>query len=207
MYSVPMAIADFIPVFLFFATELILQRDLYNKMSKGAYALFCAGTIDVFMAGFLKALYKLLYAANICDFKALSNMFFPVQALGFLMAGNALLVVILVPQGKNKLYSLAAPAAFSGTFIFVALMVLGLGGMCGSLAVIAKRMKKPAVIVLFVLAFVFSLMMGYLSAKDFTQAYMNWAAEGVNTFGQLALFLGVWILHKAGLNDFQWRRD
>ena len=54
-FSVPMALVDFIPVFLFGAAAVLLLRDLYSKMVKGAYALFAAGVIDVFMAGFLKA--------------------------------------------------------------------------------------------------------------------------------------------------------
>ena len=33
------------------------------------------------------------------------------------------------------------------------------------------------------------LMMGYLSSRDFTQASMNWIAEGVNVVGQAILLL------------------
>ena len=80
MYSVPMAIVDFIPVFLYLAAALILLKDLSEKFARESYMLFCAGAIDVFIAGFLKALYKLLYAAGVCDFQALSNLFFPLQA-------------------------------------------------------------------------------------------------------------------------------
>ena len=76
-FSVGMALVDFIPVVLFAAASVILMRDLYNKMSKGAFALLAAGTIDVAFAGALKALYKLLYAAGVCDFTPLSDMFFP----------------------------------------------------------------------------------------------------------------------------------
>ena len=54
-YSVAMALVDFIPVILFAAGAVILQRGLYSKMSKGAFALFAAGTIDVIFAGALKA--------------------------------------------------------------------------------------------------------------------------------------------------------
>ena len=61
-FSIPMALADCVPVLLFAAAAILLMRDLYNKMSKGAFALFAAGTIDVICAGALKALYKLLYA-------------------------------------------------------------------------------------------------------------------------------------------------
>ena len=46
-YSVSMALVDFIPVILFAVAAVMLQRDLYFKMSKGAFALFAAGTIDI----------------------------------------------------------------------------------------------------------------------------------------------------------------
>lgn len=51
-----MALVDFIPVILFAISSVILQRDLYNKMSKGAFALFAAGTIDIAAAGYADGL-------------------------------------------------------------------------------------------------------------------------------------------------------
>jgi protein-S-isoprenylcysteine O-methyltransferase Ste14 len=83
----------------------------------------------------------------------------------------------------------------------VTLMVLGIGAMDLSLARIARRMKKGLALALFVASFVLCLMMGYLSSKDFTQSYMNWAAEMVNLLGQGSLLWGVMILHRAGLAD------
>ena len=74
-FTVPMAFMDFVPVCFFGVTALILLRDLYNKMFKGAYALLAAGSVNVFLAGFCKALWKLLYAAGICNFVALEEMF------------------------------------------------------------------------------------------------------------------------------------
>ena len=207
MYTVPMALVDYIPVFLFAVAGVILMRDLYNKMSKGAYALFCAGTIDVFLAGFLKALYKLLYAAGVCDFSALNTLFFPLQAIGFMLAGIGLVCLITRPQGKERIYSVAAPAAFSGTMIFVVLMVLGLLGIDVSLSAVAKKMNKKIAIVMFVLSFIFCLAMGYLSSRDFSQSSMHWVAEGVNVFGQALFFIGTLILHKNGLADFQLAQD
>ncbi len=204
MYSISMSLVDFIPVILFGISIFILQRDLYNKMSKGCYALFCAGTIDVFMAGILKALYKLLYAANICDFEKLNAIFFPLQALGFLMAGFALCCMVFLKQNEKALA--VAPVIYSGTMIFVSLMVLGLLGMNISLSIVASKMKKKKLIICFVICMIFSLMMGYLSSKDFSQSYMNWAAECVNIIGQLALFIGVKSLDKAGLNEYKIER-
>ena len=207
MYSIPMALVDLVPVFFFGAAAWLLQKDLYNKMSKGAYALFCAGTIDVFLAGFLKALYKLLYAANVCDFSTLNTLFFPLQAIGFMLAGLGLVCLITRPQGKGRMYAVAAPAVFSGTMIFVVLMVFGLFGIDFSLSAVAKKMKKPVAIAMFALSFLFSLMMGYLSSKDFSQSYMHWVAEGINVFGQAFFFIGTMILHKNGLGGVEIGKD
>ena len=61
MYSIPLALFDFIPCALYLATVLIIQKDLYGKMSRAAYTLYSAGTSMVFFAGIGKALWKLLW--------------------------------------------------------------------------------------------------------------------------------------------------
>ena len=200
-YSVVMALADFIPVALFAAAGVILMRDLYHRMSKGAFALFAAGVIDVTCAGALKALYKLLYAAGICDFSALNAMFFPVQSIGFLLAGIGALAMIVHRQGREAAYA-AVPPAFSGTFLFVALMVAGIGMLDAVLCILAKRLRKPALIALFFFSFLCTLGMGYLSSRDFTRASMNWIAEGVNILAQGTFLLGVVLAHKSGLGRY-----
>lgn len=199
-FSVAMALVDYVPVLMFAVAAVILQRDLYHKMSKGAFALFAAGTVDIFCAGFLKAMWKLLYAAGVCDFRALDEMFFPVQSIGFLLAGLGVVAMVCFRQKGERIYTAAAaPAVFSGTFFFVGLMVAGLGCMDAGLGYIAAKMKKPAAVVSFIVSFVCCLGMGYLSSQDFAQASMNWIAEGVNVVGQGALLLGTLMLHKAGL--------
>ena len=54
--TVTMALVDLIPVVLFFAAAVILQRDLYEKMVKGAFALLATGSVMVLLAGVFKAL-------------------------------------------------------------------------------------------------------------------------------------------------------
>ena len=192
-FSVPMALVDFIPVFFFGIASILLIKYFTKEMNKTQYALFSCGTINVFVAGFLKATYKLLYAANICDFEALNKMFFPVQSIGFLLAGVGMISYIL----KNKtIYMLSVPPVFSGTFVFVGFMCGGLLLLDVALCIIAKRMKKPWLIVIFIISFICSLGMGYLSSKNFTEAAMNWIAEGVNIVGQGALLAGVLLLKK-----------
>ena len=203
-FSVSMALVDYIPVIFFAVAAVILMRDLYNKMSKGAFALFAAGTINIVCAGALKATYKLLYATGVCDFKALNDMFFPVQSIGFLLAGIGIIALICCKQSKSTLLTVVPPV-FTGTFVFVGLMVAGLGLMDVALCIISAKMKKPALMVFFVLSFICSLCMGYLSSQDFAQASMNWIAEGVNVVGQGTLLAGVLLLHKNGLAQWQLR--
>lgn len=233
-FSVPMALVDFIPVIFFGIAAILLMRGLYNKMSKGAYALFAAGEINVFMAGFLKALYKLLYAGFYLNFDRLNQMFLPVQAIGFLLSGCGLVAMMSHKQGKSTLYSFMPlpflflildvlpidpegwegidiitrePILYSGTMIFIVLMVVGLGMRNAVLSTVACKMKKPGAAVLFIFSFVCSLAMGYLATKDFSKASMNWIAECVNVVGQGALLWAALILTKNGLTEFTLKKE
>ena len=200
-FTVPMALMDYVPVLFFAVTAVLLLRDLYNKMSPVTFTLLASGSVNVFMAGFCKATWKLLYAANICDFVVLEKMFLPVNSIGLLLVGLGLVGMLL---HKRKGAALAvAPAAFSGSGVFIAMMVVGLGGMCAALSIVAAKMKKGAVMILFILSFVCSMGMGYMSGQDSTLAWVNWAEQSINVVSQLALMVGVVLLHKAGLKEFK----
>lgn len=203
-FTIGMALVDYIPVIFFFLATANLMRDLYDKMTKASFALFAAGSVNITIAGALKATWKLLYAAGVCNFEALNNMFFPTQSLGFMLAGIGILLMLIKNKNNNKAAALAvAPPVFSGTFVFVGLMVAGLGLIDAVLCILAVKLKKPALIAIFVVSFICSLGMGYLSSKDFAEASMNWIAEGVNVVGQGALFAGAYLLHKNGLKELK----
>ena len=197
-FTIPMALMDFVPVLFFGYAAALLQQDLYDKMRKSHFALFAAGTINIFAAGFLKATWKLLYAAKICDFAALNTMFLPVQSIGFLLAGLGIVLMLT----KKKLPVLAAPPVFSGSVIFIMMMVLGLGSICTVLSILAVKMKKKGAMLLFIAAFLCSMGMGAMSGQDVTQAWVNWVEQGINCVGQGLLLWGVVTLHKAGLKEF-----
>lgn len=195
-FSVGMALFDYIPVAFFAIGAVILLGDFYNKMSKVAYAIFSAGVINVIVAGSLKATWKLLVSLGVSGFDKLDAMFFPVQTIGFLLAGIA---VIMMLSSSKKAHMAMEPL----TLICIIGMVGGLGCLDAGLCVLAKKMKKPVAIAIFAVSFVCCLGMGYLSSKDFTEASMNWIAEFVNFFGQGLFLLGTWMLHKAGLADLK----
>ena len=201
-FTIPMALMDYVPVIFFGITAVILLRDLYNKMFKGAYALLAAGSVNVFLAGFCKATWKLLYAANICDFVALEEMFMPVNSLGLLFVGLSL-IGMLCWKRKGAMLS-AAPVAFTSSMPFIAMMVVGLGGLCAGLSILSAKMKKGGVKVLFILSFICAMAMGYMSSRDSTQAWVNWVEQSINTVSQLCLMLGTIALHKAGMKQWTW---
>ncbi|MCR5323229.1 MAG: hypothetical protein K6E85_08165 [Lachnospiraceae bacterium] len=207
-FSISMSLVDLIPVFMFGISSILMQKDYYNKMPKGCYALLAAGSIDVFIAGLGKALYKLLYALGICDFEPLDSMFFPVESLGFLLEGMSLVAMVVILSRKSKkdkkAYSVAAaPMVWRGVPMFVTFMIIGTGCIFASLAIISARLKKKGLAVLMVIAFICYLAMGYLSTKDFSSASMNWFAEGINILGQSGMLLAVYIHHKAGFGEMK----
>ena len=204
-FTIPMALMDFVPVVFFGITAALLLRDLYNKMFKGAYALLAAGSVNVFMAGFFKALWKLLYAANICDFVALEEMFMPVNSLGLLFVG--LSIVGMLCRKKKSVMLSAAPPVIASSMPFIMMMVLGLGGLCAGLSVLSAKMKKGKVKILFILSFVCAMAMGFMSSQDVTLAWVNWVEQSINIISQGCLLAGVIILHRAGLKDWTWEES
>ncbi len=217
-----MALADFIPVIFFCAGSIIFQRDFYNKMVKGMFSLFSAGTMFVVFAGGYKAIWKLLYNTGICDFSVLNKCFFPMQATGFFLAAMGVGAVLVhrrhVKMAAQKtvnansftfmpLIAVAllaaenAPKEYSGTMIMVVVMVVGVFVLDASIFQVCICRKQPVAAVLICISFVFVLGMGYLSSKDFEKDSMNWIAEGVNTVGQGLYFLVALSLHKKGLGE------
>ena len=190
-FSVPMALADYIPVVFFCLASLTLIKDLQRKMSKASLYVYAAGAFLVTAAGFFKASYKLLYVLHIGDFLWMSEQFFSNQSLGFLLAGVGLMMHVM---SKNE-----RAYGFLPTMALVGIMVVGLGAMDAALCSIASRMKKRNALICFIVSFFLCLMMGYLSSKDFDKAFMNWIAQFINIAGQGLFYLGVRILHKAGL--------
>ena len=199
-FSIPMALVDYIPVFFFGAAAVLLQLDLYNKMRKDAFALFATGTLNIFIAGFLKATWKLLYAAGVCDFQALNTLFLPLQSIGFLLAGVGIILMLCT---RKQVMLAAAPPVFSGSLLFILMMVLGLGSICTVLSILAVKLKKKGAILLFVLAFLCSMGMGYMSSRDSHSALVNWIEQGINCVGQGLLLCGVVTLHKSGLKELE----
>ena len=197
--SIPMAIVDFIPVVLYFIAAIILQRDLYNKMTKGGYALLATGSYMVLISGIYKATWKILYALNICDFVALDTSMFPMQAPGFILVFLSL-IGMHTKSHKNAMAVTTVPVFFSN-MPFIIMQIIGCAGTQACLMIKSLQMKRKSAAVCYVLAFIFMLGMGYLGAKFDDSSNMHWIAQLTNIMSQGAFLGGTIILHKAGLAD------
>ena len=194
-FTVPMAVADYVPVILFFLAVRIIMTDCRKRLAGAWGAVFMIGALMVFAAGMLKATYKLLYALNIADVSWMNGQFFSNQAFGFLLAGCGLVMCL---SHNNK----TSATALLPTMALVGMMVVGLGAMDAALCQCASRLKKKSALACFITSFFLSLAMGYLSSRDFTRASMNWIAQGINLVGQLLLYVGCRMLHDAGLEKY-----
>ena len=183
--TVAMALVDCIPVVLFLVAAVILQRDLYDRLPKGAYSLVAAGSIMAFLGGFMKALWKLL---------------FTLQGPGFLLFFLGLTGLFWKGEknASSALAAGAAPAATTTSVPFIVMQVVGLGGAQVLLAVEGARRGKRLVPVAFALAFVFMLGMGYLGAKFDDSSSMHWVAQLTNTLSMACFLWGTLMLHAAG---------
>ena len=194
--TITMAIVDYIPVVLFFIASIILLSDLYSKLSKGNYTLLASGSIMVFIAGTLKATWKILYALQICDYQALDICFFPMQGIGFVLFFIGLLGMF---SKKKDIKALSVVPVFVSNMPFIILQIIGCAGAQFALVAKSLQMKKKNAAIMFVISFIFMLGMGYLSAKFDDSSTMHWIAQCTNIISQGALLSGTLILHKHGL--------
>ena len=193
-FTIEMALVDYIPVLFFTIAGIILLCDLKNKMNNLVFVIFTIGIIDIAIAGACKATWKLIYAASQVNIQFLNDIFFPTQSMGFLLAGAALVMMLVMKKNKGEVrhYSVMG---------YIIIMVAGLAFIDTALSIISVKLKRGGLIALFVVSFVCSMGMGYISSQDFSEAIWNWIAEAINIVGQGALLIGTVSLHKNGLKE------
>ena len=195
--TVAMALVDCVPVALFLVAAVILQRDLYDRLPKGAYSLVAAGSIMAFLGGFMKALWKILYATGVCDYVLLDHALFTLQGPGFLLFFLGLTGLFWKGEKNAASALVGAPVVTTISVPFIVMQVVGLGGAQVLLAVAGVRRGARLVPVAFAFAFVFMLGMGYLGAKFDDSSSMHWAAQLTNTLSMACFLWGTLMLHAA----------
>ncbi len=212
---------DLIPVILFMLGSVILLRDLYDKMVKGCYCLLCAGSVMVFCAGVLKALHKIIMGIFRVDYVILDKQFTPTQSIGFLLLFLALMgmftslntkyinkptktMVISFPLiglflASEVSYGDSGLPSFTNAWPFLSVMILGAAGFLVMLIIISFKMKCKLEAILFMIATLLMIGMGYLSTK---RGYEGaWYQITCNVFYQGIYFVACLLLKKHGLKE------
>lgn len=190
-YPLSLALFDFIPTFAFLIGAYFLVQIAIMLRGSACGRMAMAGSLLVFLGGFLKAAWKLLYTVNIADVQWMSQIQFVLLAPGFL----ALLVtVILMARGKKKV---AVPLmAMAGWKIpLLAIMTLSSMGAQGILAYMSFKRNARAAAVGFIIAFLCLVGMGAMASGEQTLA-RQWIEESINTIGQFGFMIGAILLHR-----------
>ena len=120
------AFVDAVPAVIFLIASLILMKDFRDdiKFSNGAkglwdYTFLAASAFMLFGGAILKVSWKVMYALNMCDYYTLSESFFPMQTIGFVLMGMGILGHLCK---DNKKAQVARSVITS--VVFVAFLVL-----------------------------------------------------------------------------------
>ncbi len=215
-------IYDLLPVVLFMMGSVILLRALYSKMVKGCYCLLASGSIMVFVAGVLKALHKIVMGAFQVDYVILDKQFTPTQSVGFILLFLSLVGMFTTHNTKHVSQTAAISLlpvlfvleeevgssglkAFNNLWPFLSIMILGAGGYLVMLSIISFRMKRKLEGILFLVALLFMIGMGYLSTK---RGYEGaWMQISCNVVYQGIFFVACLLLKKHGLEEAKIFKD
>ncbi len=198
-YPLSLALFDFVPVTLFLVGAYFLVRTAVLLRGTACSRMVMAGALLVFLGGFLKALWKILFTTNVGDFQWLSQIQFILVAPGFLAL---LIAAILIARGRKKSADAINPSAGAPLLAmaawkipFLAVMTLSSMGAQGILAYLAFRRGVRLAAIGFIIAFLCLVGMGAMASGEQTVA-KQWIEEGMNTLGQLGFLMGSALLYR-----------
>jgi hypothetical protein len=190
-YPLSLALFDFLPNIAFLIGAYFLVRIAITQRSSACGRMAMAGSLLVFLGGFLKATWKLLYTVNVGDIQWMSQIQFILVAPGFLAL---LITAILTARGKKKV-TMPIMAMAAWKIPFLTIMTLSSMGAQGILTYMAFQRHARLAAVGFVIAFLCLVGMGAMASGEQTLA-RQWIEESVNTIGQLGFMMGSILLHQ-----------
>ena len=198
-YPLTLALYDFVPVTLFLVGAFFLVRIALMVRGTRCGRMAMAGALLIFLGGFLKATWKLLYASGTGDVRLLSEVQFVLVAPGFV----ALLVVaILMARGRKPASGAPLMAMAVWKIPFLAVMTLASMGAQGILTYLSFKRGARVAAIGFMVAFLCLVGMGAMASGEQTLA-KQWIEQSVNTLGQAGFAFGSFKLHR----DFAQKGD
>jgi len=193
-YPLGLAFFDFVPTFFFLIGAFFLAKTVSICLGLPASRVLMTGAALVFLGGFLKASWKLLYAAQLADVRWMSEAQFLFLGIGFSLIFG--IVFLMTRKEKN---SVAAAALFFGMapwkIPFLFLMIVTSLGAEGILAYLAFQRKLRLAAVGFIIGVLGILAMGTFASAEQSVA-MQWIEETVNALGQGGFMFGCILLYR-----------
>jgi hypothetical protein len=193
--SLSFALVDFIPSITFAVGAYFLIKLVLRECGKSCTYLMITGSTLIFLAGFFKATWKLLYVTNTADVRLLSEMQFALLAPGFLL----MLIGIVLFSRSGKVTSPPLLAMAPWKIPLLAVMVLCSLGTHGILTYISFRRHLKLAAVGFIVAFICVLGMGGMASGEQT-VMMQWIEESINSIGQIGFGIGCYLLYHQSIH-------
>ncbi len=211
-FTVPMALEDFIPVILtavglYFLLKVIIRRH------RNLCGLACLGATLVITDGFLKAVWKLIYAASGTDIAWMKDSLFVLMGPGFIFVSWALWrglkeeasttkqvwllpLLLVIPSLCLSAYMATTYPIKSATRILLMLTTIGILFANGQIIAdcLRKKMYLPVILLLINIVTIFG--QAFISQLPQTTA-MHWIGQINNTVSWAAFAIAVWLWQKA----------
>ena len=195
IYPLALALYDFVPVAFFLIGAIFLVRTSTRMCGLRCSRLAIVGSLLIFLGGFLKAIWKLLFTIGVGDYQLLSESQFPLVAPGFLVL---LIAVIIMARSDREARTInAASILLMATWKipFLIVMTLTSMGVQGILTYVSFQRKAKLAAAGFIVAFLGLVGMGAMASGEQTLA-KQWIEQTINTVGQAGFAFGSILLHR-----------
>ena len=192
-HSLALALFDFLPPIAFLIGAVFLVKLAFISCGIPCGRMMMAGSILVFLGGFMKATWKLLYVTGMANIRWMSEGQFVLLSIGFLAILISVILMARKLRGSPNAAVLLSILPWKLPFLF--LMILTSLGAEGVLAYLAFRRNLRLAAAGFIVGVMGILAMGVFSSADQSLA-MQWIEEIINTLGQVGFMLGCILLHR-----------
>lgn len=185
----PLALFDFAPIIFFLIGAIYLVRIAARICGMRCRRLAIIGSLLIFLGGFLKALWKMLFTTGVGDYQLMSEIQFALVAPGFVLF---LIVVIWIARSESlveKKKEVLIPAIAAWKIPLLIVMTLASMGVMGILTYIAFRHKAILAAAGFIVAFLCLVGMGAMASGEQTLS-RQWIEQSINSLGQLGFMIG-----------------
>lgn len=192
-HSLALALFDFLPPLAFLTGAVFLVKIARICCGIPCSRMMIAGSFLVFLGGFLKATWKLLYVTGMANIRWMGEGQFILLSIGFLAICISVILIARKLRASPNAAVLLGIVPWKLPFLF--LMILTSLGAEGILAYIAFQRKLRPAAAGFVVGVMGILAMGVFSSAE-QSLTMQWIEESINTLGQCGFMLGCILLHR-----------